>query len=115
MNRFTYAKEGLLIAWKTEGSFRVHILSGIAVLICAFVFQVRLVEWVVLLTTITTILVLELVNSVFERVLDAFKPRLHPIVKEAKDMMAGAVLLASFSASIIGIWIFLPYLRLWFF
>jgi len=52
------------------------------------------------------------VNSIFERISDAFKPRLHPIVKEVKDMMAGAVLLASIFSVIVGVLIFYPYVQL---
>ena len=68
-------------------------------------------ERVALLLLITAVLVLELINSVFERISDGLKPRLHPMVKDIKDIMAGAVFLSSLVAAIIGILIFWPYLQ----
>jgi diacylglycerol kinase len=57
------------------------------------------------------ILVVELVNTVVERVVDILKPRVHPYVKLIKDMMAAVVLISAVFASAIGIIIFYPYLR----
>jgi diacylglycerol kinase len=56
------------------------------------------------------VLVLEIINSIFERIVDVYKPRLNPYVRDIKDMMAAAVLIASLGAAIIGLMIFIPYL-----
>ena len=53
---------------------------------------------------------MELVNSAVERVTDVLKPRINTYVKEIKDIMAAAVMLSSFTAIIIGLIIFIPYL-----
>jgi undecaprenol kinase len=111
---FGYATNGLLTVFRSEQSFRLQIVMAVGVLVFAIGFRVSNSEYIVLLLLIASVLVLELINSIFERVLDAFKPRLHPIVKEAKDMMAAAVLLMSLFAFIIGVLIFYPYLRLLF-
>jgi diacylglycerol kinase len=55
-------------------------------------------------------MLMELANSAVERVADILKPRIHDYVKEIKDIMAAAVFLASMSAVVIGLIIFLPYL-----
>lgn len=111
---FGHALNGLVAVFKTEQSFRLQTIAAICVVILAVVFQVRPVELIILLLLVSSVLTLELINSIFERVLDAFKPRLHPIVKEAKDMMAAAVLLMSLFAFVIGVYIFYPYIRLLF-
>ena len=53
-------------------------------------------------------MILEVLNAVVERLADLVKPRLHPILHDVKDMMAGAVLLSAIGAAVIGIFIFLP-------
>lgn len=112
---FGYALSGLATVFQSEQSFRLQIIAAICVVILAITFHVTHLELIVLLLLIAAVLILELINSIFERVLDAFKPRLHPIVKEAKDMMAAAVLLMSLFALMIGALIFYPYVKLLFF
>lgn len=111
---FGYATSGLVTVFQSEQSFRLQSVTAVCVVVLATIFRIKNTEWIVLLMLIAAVLILELVNSIFERVLDAFKPRLHPIVKEAKDMMASAVLLMSLFAGVIGVLIFYPYVRLLF-
>lgn len=111
---FGYAINGFTTVFQSEQSFRLQIVCALFVVALAITCDVKNSEWIILLLLIAAVLILELVNSTLERVLDAFKPRLHPIVKEAKDMMAAAVLLMSLFAFVIGILIFEPYVRLLF-
>lgn len=111
---FGHAINGIVTVFQTEQSFRLQTIAGIFAIALGFAFQIRATELIILLLLISSVLTLELINSIFERVLDAFKPRLHPIVKEAKDMMAGAVLLMSLFAFVIGVYIFYPYIQLLF-
>jgi diacylglycerol kinase len=71
-------------------------------------FRVSKSEAVALILVASSVLVLELINSTLERVVDYMKPRLHHYVEVVKDMMAGAVLVASLGAAVIGIIIFYP-------
>jgi len=84
---------------------------ALSVVVAMLYFPLSMWERVALLLLITAVLVLELINSVFERISDGLKPRLHPMVKDIKDIMAGAVFLSSLVAAIIGILIFWPYLQ----
>lgn len=111
---FGYAFHGLATVFRTEQSFRLQTIVGSCVIVFAFIANVKHDELIVLLLLVASVLTLELINSIFERVLDAFKPRLHPIIKDAKDMMAAAVLIMSLFALIIGFLIFEPYIRLLF-
>ena len=106
-----YAIRGLWFVFWHEHSFRVQIFVALSVVVAMLYFPLSMWERVALLLLITAVLVLELINSVFERISDGLKPRLHPMVKDIKDIMAGAVFLSSLVAAIIGILIFWPYLQ----
>jgi diacylglycerol kinase len=74
------------------------------------VFRVSRVEAAVLILVISSVLVLELLNTVLEKFIDVLKPRVHYFVEIMKDLMAAAVLVASIAAFAIGLVIFLPHL-----
>lgn len=73
-------------------------------------FAFPLVAWqrVAVWFVVMTVLVLELVNSAVERIVDLVKPQLHSCARDIKDLMAGAVLIASLFAVLVGLMIFLP-------
>jgi len=105
-----HALRGVKKVFQTELNFRLQVFASLAVLVFVFVFPLRSWEIVVLILLIGLVLTLEIINSIFERLVDAFRPRIHPIVKDIKDIMAGAVLLSSVIAAIIGLLIFWPHL-----
>lgn len=106
---FRYAGRGLIRVFREEQSFRVQTTAGLLVLILALLFHVKIWEAVALLLVIMMVLVLELINSVFERVVDVLKPRMHPYVETVKDIMAAVVLISSVGAILIGFLILGPY------
>ncbi|MEW6408092.1 MAG: diacylglycerol kinase family protein [Patescibacteria group bacterium] len=108
LKSFKYAISGFLYALKEEQNFRIHILATIIVVILMFALEVSKYEAFVLIISISLVLIGELVNSVFERIVDILKPRLHPYAEKVKDMMAAIVLIASLSSIILGLWIFVP-------
>lgn len=110
---FKYASRGIQQVFREEQSFRIEILIGLTILILALYFNVKIWEAVALLLVIMVVLVLELINSVFERVVDILKPRMHPDVETIKDIMAAVVLIAAIGAMLIGILILGPYIVKW--
>jgi diacylglycerol kinase len=88
----------------------VRIMLGIAliVVVSAIVLDISLLEKAVVLLTITLVFGLELINSQVEKTLDIVEPQFSQKVREIKDISAGAVLIASFGAVLIGLLIFLP-------
>lgn len=110
---FRHALRGVFVVFRAEQSFRLQIAAALVTLGLAWAFHVTSFQWVVLILLIGCVLVLELINSVFERLVDAFKPRIHPAVRDIKDIMAAVVLLASLAAAAVGVWIFLPYVLVW--
>lgn len=107
---FSHAFRGMVLAFCSERSFRVQVGVGFLVIVCLLIFPLRNLERILLILLIGSVLILELINSVFERLVDAFKPRVHPLVKDMKDLMAAAVLLASLVSAVVGLMIFVPHL-----
>lgn len=104
-----HALRGVAVVFRNEQSFRIQALAAVAALVLAFVFRVASMEYLIILLLIGAVLTLEIVNSIFERIIDSFKPRIHPIVRDIKDIMAGAVLIASVVSAAAGLTIFWPY------
>ena len=107
---FYYAARGLLQVWREEQNFRVQSISAIVALSLAWYFHITRTELFFLVLVSMIVLVLELLNTIFERFTDFFSPRMHHIAGTIKDLMAASVLLASLGALIIGMLIFWPYL-----
>lgn len=108
---FHHAWRGLRLAFRLERSFRIQIGVALLVVLCAVILPLQSWERVVLLVVTMFVLVLELVNSSVERLVDMVKPRLSEYAGDIKDLMAGAVLLAALFAAILGVLILFPYLR----
>lgn len=103
-----HAWRGILDVARAEQSFRLQLFAGGVVALCVITLPLDLWERILLVLLTVGVLVLEIVNSIFERLADAVHPRLHPMVREIKDMMAGAVLLAALTAALVGGVILLP-------
>lgn len=108
---FKFALEGILTALKDEPNLKVHFLIGVLALILGFIFQISPVAWVILILVIGMVVALELTNTAIEELINSFTDKLHPSAKKAKDVAAGAVLVASMTALLIGAIIFLPYFQ----
>ncbi|NOQ67856.1 diacylglycerol kinase [Patescibacteria group bacterium] len=107
---FSHAVKGFKCVFR-EQNFKVQIIFSIAVFILILLFDLRMWETVVLIMMITLVLVLEIINSIFERIMDILQPRVHPHAKTVKDMMASAVLAASLGAFLVGLLIFWPHFK----
>jgi len=108
---FRYATRGLKYVLKNEQNFQIEILGGLFVVILMYLFPTRSLEKIALFIAIFAVLVMELINTIFERVVDILKPRVHPYAQLVKDVMAAAVLLSSIGAVIVGVIIFWPYFQ----
>jgi len=107
---FIYAIRGLLKTFREEQNLRIQTTIGLLVVFLGFYFKISRFEWLALILVIGLVILMEIANSAIERVTDVLKPRINGYVKEIKDIMAAAVMLASIMAVIVGLIIFLPYL-----
>lgn len=105
---FSYAIKGLIKTFKEEQNLRVQAIAGLAVLFLAWFFKVERIEWALLIVVIFLVILVEIINSAIERAADVLKPRIDSYVKEIKDIMAAAVMIASIAAVIVGLIIFIP-------
>jgi len=107
---FEHAFRGLVYVFKNEKNFQNEVAIGFLVVLAMFYFHIRESEVLVLVLVIMTVLIMEVLNTIMERVVDILRPRIHPYAKLIKDLMAATVLLSSILAVIVGLIIFLPYI-----
>lgn len=105
-----HAINGLGYALQHEKNFQNEVVFACLVIVAMFYYQVTPSEMIVLFLVIMGVLVMELLNTVMERIADILKPRVHPYVRVIKDLMAASVLVSSFLAIVIGYIIFIPYI-----
>ena len=101
-----HALLGLKVAYKTEKNFRIHIWFGILVIVVALYWPLDKYLWLILLIVIALVLVLEILNSAIERLVDMLAPQTHKFAKEVKDLLAAMVLVVAIFAILIGSLIF---------
>ena len=107
---FTHAGRGLLIFVKSTHNSLIQIFGFILVLLFGIIFQITKTEWMMILIVSGIVLISEAFNTAIEIDMDLTSPTFHPYAKDTKDVAAGAVLLASILAVIVGLIIFLPYI-----
>src|SRR5204862_21807 len=103
---FNYAIEGVIHVLRTQRNMRIHFAIAVAVLIIAAAAGVSKIELIVLLLSITFVLVAEMINTAVEGTIDAATTSFDPMAKLAKDIAAGAVLIASVNAVAVGYLVF---------
>lgn len=107
---FKPASRGILTSFVIGRNIKVHYTIALAVVAGGLYFHVTKVEFLILLVAISQVITLEMVNTAIEKTIDLVTTEYHLYAKIAKDVAAGAVLLASIIAVIIGGVIFLPYI-----
>jgi diacylglycerol kinase (ATP) len=96
------AIEGILWAARSQPHLRYHFLAAVAVLLLALFFRISTLEFILLAFTVTLVIFAELINTALEVLVDMVSPEFHPLARRAKDVAAGAVLVASVGAALIG-------------
>jgi len=103
-----HAARGLIYLLIHEQNFKIHLFSGIVVLLLGIILSIDYYEFLVILIIIAFVFMAEIVNTIIEYLLDILHPEYHDKIKILKDATAGVVLFASLVAIIIGLVIFLP-------
>ncbi len=100
-NALGYSRDGITAAWKNEAAFREEVLlAAIAIPLALFLAKTG-VDRALLVGSIILILIVEILNSAVEAVVDKASPEKHELAKRAKDMGSAAVLLSLFNAAAI--------------
>ncbi len=108
---FAYAAQGIAYVWRTQRNARVHVVIAAAVVLAGWCVRIQATEWAVIPVTMGLVFSAEMFNTVIEMAVDLLTQRQHPMAKAAKDVAAGAVLVAAIAAVAVGSIIFGP--RLW--
>lgn len=99
---FNAAVEGFIYVLKTERNMRTHFLIALFFLLLGIYLNFPAVEIMILAITITLVLMVEMINTAIELTIDMIKTDVHPAARIIKDVSAGAVLLTSINATIVG-------------
>jgi diacylglycerol kinase (ATP) len=102
IDSFNYAFEGIIHVLRTQRNLRIHFAIAIGVIAAAAALGVERIELIALLLAIAFVLVAEMVNSAIEGAIDVSTTSFDPNAKLAKDIAAGAVLIASITALAVG-------------
>jgi diacylglycerol kinase (ATP) len=103
---FNYAFEGIIHVLRTQRNMRIHFLIATVVLVVAVVENVTRIDLIVLLLAIAFVLVAEMINTAIEGAIDVATSSFDPMAKLAKDIAAGAVLIAAINAVAVGYLVF---------
>ena len=108
MKSIGYALAGIATMLRTQHNAWLHLAATLAVVLAALGLGVSAGEWMALILAIVIVWSAEALNTAFERLCDVAHPDFHPLVKQAKDVAAAAVLIAAAGAVAVGLIIFGP-------
>jgi diacylglycerol kinase (ATP) len=106
LESFNYAFEGIIHVLRTQRNMRIHFAIAAVVLVAALALGVDRVELIALLIAISFVLIAEMINSALEAGIDVATTSFDPLAKLAKDIAAGAVLIATVNAVAVGYLVF---------
>jgi len=115
LKSFKYAFSGISYVLKTSRNFKIQLIFAVTSLMIGFLLQISQSNYVILIATIMSVLILEILNTSIESIVDlVVKKEFSSLAKISKDTSAGAVLLASINSVIIAVYIFVPKIKLLF-
>ncbi len=103
---FNYAVTGILSAIKEEKNMKIHYFITLAVIVSALFFDFTRIEFLILLFAIALVLVAEMINTAIEKTVDLITEDYHPLAELAKDVAAGAVLIAALNSLVVAYLLF---------
>lgn len=109
-NSLLASLSGLKSAVRSEINLKFHLIAACLVVIAGMYFNIQRSDWLWLIVAISVVLIAEYLNTAIERLTDLVSPKFDTKAGDVKDIAAGAVLLASIAAIVIGVIIFLPHL-----
>ncbi len=110
LRSFTHALRGIAHLIRTQPNAQVHLAATLGVCAAGFAVGLGSSEWPWLVVAIALVWSAEAFNTALEELADTVHPQQHPGIGRAKDLAAGAVLVAALGATLIGVLVFLPHL-----
>ncbi|WP_317191687.1 diacylglycerol kinase family protein [Hymenobacter negativus] len=106
---FGHAGRGVWSALRSEVHLRFHALATVVVIGLGLYCHITRLEWALVAIAVACVWSAELMNTAIEALTDLASPAWHPLAGKAKDVAAGAVLLAALGALVVGALVFGPY------
>jgi len=97
-----FAIQGILHATRTQKHMRYHFCAAILLLVAVLFLRITAIEFTLLCLSVSFVLFAEMMNTAVEAIVDLVSPDYHPLAKVAKDVAAGAVLIAAFGTAVMG-------------
>ena len=111
---FLYAFRGIGAMLVSQHNAWIHAVATVAVLAAGFALGLSASEWCWIVLSVIAVWTAEALNTAFEFLADAAHPDIHPLVEQAKDVAAGAVLISAIGAATIALLVFGPHVAaLW--
>jgi diacylglycerol kinase len=108
LKSFKHAFAGLWYVLRTQRNAWIHASITLFVILLGLWIGLERVDWTLIMIAICFVWLAEIINTALEAITDLASPELHPLARVGKDVGAGAVLLASITAIILGLFILLP-------
>ncbi|MBE0621779.1 MAG: diacylglycerol kinase family protein [Burkholderiales bacterium] len=109
LRSFGHAFRGLKLLLQTQHNARIHAVATVLIVAAGAVLRITPAEWALIVLAIVCVWVAEALNTSIEFLVDLVSPEHHPLAGKAKDVAAGAVLVAAIGSAIIGGFVFGPY------
>lgn len=110
LNSIKYSIQGLVHGYKNEQSLWLHGISSILAIILGIILNISFNQWAIILIALVVVLAVELLNTAIEATVDLVTKEIHPLAKVAKDSASAATFVSSIVATIICLFIFIPYI-----
>ena len=107
---YRYALRGMWLAFRFEPNMAIHVAAALAVVLINYWLDVTKTEWLITLILIGIVWMAEIFNTAIEKLADRVTKEQDPLIGQAKDLAAGAVLVVCIVAVICGVVIYIPYI-----
>jgi diacylglycerol kinase (ATP) len=106
VDSFNFAFQGIIYAIKTQRNMQIHVAASVFILIMSLFFRLSRLELMILFATISMVLVTEMINTAIEAAIDLMTNQYNIFAKIAKNVAAGAVLIAAVNAIVVAYLLF---------
>ena len=109
LRSFGHALRGLKVLLQTQHNARIHALATVLAVVAGALLGISPAEWALIALAVVCVWATEALNTSIESLVDLVSPELHPLAAKAKDVAAGAVLVAAIGSVIVGVLVFGPH------
>lgn len=110
LNSIKYSIEGLVHGYRNEQSLWLHGVCSLLTIILGLILRISFNQWAIIIIALVVVLAVELLNTAIEATVDLVTKEIHPLAKIAKDCGSAAAFVSSIMATIICLFIFIPYI-----